>query len=456
MWGRGIAVVVGFGCLILPASASAQGALAFTSLRCDDGGQPPRAAPGAAPGACAAGIFVMNDDGSGARRLTNGSSAGEPAETGDFMPSWSPDGRRIVFARHTQEADHGRILLFTMNADGSDQRRLTTRDTRYFDEKDPAWSPRGDAIAFSMPDPEAGCFHNGTWLVNPDGSGLRMLEPRGHVKFSPTFTPDGRRVLYFGGPGLPGPCKVGQSPSAAEYGIWSVNVDGSDPQRLMLGDIQPAGNGFSIAPDGRRLAVTLSDGSLYTVRTDGSELTRLTTGVARRPVWSGLGNAIFFNGGGATDGVAIYRAPIPPLAPPAPITTPGAGDHEPAWSLAGRATSALPLDELPPVTLLGERLESPPPATSRIPFMVVDRTGIRRVEAAVGLRVKGGCRFAGAGRLGARRACTRPTYTRVKTLAGWRALTKRLPKGRYEVRFRTTDVRGNTTKRPKPRVVKVG
>ncbi len=37
-------------------------------------------------------LYVIGTDGSGLRRLTNG-----PAD--DAMPSWSPDGTRIVFVR---------------------------------------------------------------------------------------------------------------------------------------------------------------------------------------------------------------------------------------------------------------------------------------------------------------------------------------------------------------------
>jgi hypothetical protein len=98
----------------------------------------------------------------------------------------------------------------------------------------------------------------------------------------------------------------------------------------------------------------------------------------------------------------------------------------------------------------------PAPRTSRIPFIVVDRSGIRRVDAAVGLRVKGGCRFLGSDRkLGARRSCSSPRYVRVKSNGGWHKLTDKLPKGKYQVRFRTTDVRGNTVKKPKPRTVRL-
>jgi TolB protein len=70
-------------------------------------------------------IYVVNVDGSGRRRLTEGA-----------RPLWSPDGRRIAFVtrRHGDQEE-----LYVMNADGSGQRRLTHSPTANDDLL--AWSP---------------------------------------------------------------------------------------------------------------------------------------------------------------------------------------------------------------------------------------------------------------------------------------------------------------------------
>ena len=76
------------------------------------------------------GIFVINADGSGERRLT-------PDTTHRYHAhgfGWSPDGRKIVYAsEHTGRGD-----IYVMNADGREKRRLT--HTRQI-ESDPVWSP---------------------------------------------------------------------------------------------------------------------------------------------------------------------------------------------------------------------------------------------------------------------------------------------------------------------------
>jgi TolB protein len=65
---------------------------------------------------------------------------------------WSPDGRRIAFARrsvdeNTFPSNSGDIWV--MNADGTDKMRLTGRTGNVFEDKSPAWSPDSKLIAYS-------------------------------------------------------------------------------------------------------------------------------------------------------------------------------------------------------------------------------------------------------------------------------------------------------------------
>ncbi len=56
----------------------------------------------------------MNPDGSGQTRVTKNL-------TGDFNPTWSPDGRMIAF----QSDRDGNSEIYVMDADGSGQTRIT-------------------------------------------------------------------------------------------------------------------------------------------------------------------------------------------------------------------------------------------------------------------------------------------------------------------------------------------
>jgi dipeptidyl aminopeptidase/acylaminoacyl peptidase len=110
-------------------------------------------------------LYVMNADGSDQRRLTRNSGGG--------IPRWSPDGRRIAFLR--QELPKGGsappapAYVYVMNADGSGPRRLARMAK--FDYSLPSWSTNGRKIVFVSErdgNPEV-------YVVNVDGSGKRNL-----------------------------------------------------------------------------------------------------------------------------------------------------------------------------------------------------------------------------------------------------------------------------------------
>jgi Tol biopolymer transport system component len=75
-------------------------------------------------------VYTMGAGGGDVTRLTF-----EPA-AGDFVPAWSPNGRRIVFA----SSRDGAVDIFTMRADGSNQRNRTNDDDDAFNGA-PDWQP---------------------------------------------------------------------------------------------------------------------------------------------------------------------------------------------------------------------------------------------------------------------------------------------------------------------------
>src|SRR5436189_20818 len=71
---------------------------------------------------------VYVSSGPAEKRITTGG--------GYARPRWSPDGKRLAVLKDSR--------LWTMNADGSGSRRLTTRTAA-----GPSWSPDGKWLAFA-------------------------------------------------------------------------------------------------------------------------------------------------------------------------------------------------------------------------------------------------------------------------------------------------------------------
>lgn len=147
-------------------------------------------------------IHTMNIDGTDVRRLTH--TLGY-----DGGAWWSPDGKKIVYrANHPVDSAEvaqyrsllaqrlvrpSKVELFIMNADGSDQRQITRLGGANFG---PSWSPDGRRIIFSsnFRDPRSGNFD--LYMIDPDGSGLEQITFDSGFDGFPAFSPDGRKLVW--------------------------------------------------------------------------------------------------------------------------------------------------------------------------------------------------------------------------------------------------------------------
>jgi TolB protein len=174
------------------------------------------------------------------RQLTHG---GENAET-----YFSADGKRLIF----QSTRDGRNCdqEFVMNADGSGQHRISDGTGKttcgYFFAYDTkvfyASTGAADSACPRKPDPSKGYVWGldkyDIYTANPDGSGTERLTNYGVYTAEGTLSPDGKTIVF-------------TSLKDGDLDIYTMNVDGTNVRRLTHTIGYDGGPFFS--PDGKRI-----------------------------------------------------------------------------------------------------------------------------------------------------------------------------------------------------------
>ena len=236
-------------------------------------------------------IFVMDADGSNEVRLTTDLAY-------DDQPVWSPDGSTLAFMSDR----NGNFEIYTMPGSGGVPTRLTNN---FAADGFPAWSPDGTKIAFVRGDLRNPSTFE-IFVMNADGTNQVRLTNDVVIDGVPSWSPDGTRIVFMSG---------GSSvfdPNSFE--IYVMNADGGGRTRLTnntIVDGQP-----SYSPDGSKILFASGDAmtpdgiEIFVMNASGTNPVRLTNNSVTDgfPIWSQDGSQIVFARGSisAETGVELF------------------------------------------------------------------------------------------------------------------------------------------------------
>lgn len=193
-----------------------------------------------------AGIHVVNVDGSGRRKVTDGGSD----------PSFFPSGRAIVFSR----SDGGGSHIWSVRLDGTGLRRLTRGP---HNDYDPVVSPNGRRIAFvSDRDRDGRRDRSDIFSMRPNGSRLRVLIDGPRSEEEPDYAPGGRRIAYVRG------AVLGSKILVARANGRGIRLLTPCRNRSRLGCVSHSHPSFS--PNGRQIVVRMGGNRSSSIGVIGS------------------------------------------------------------------------------------------------------------------------------------------------------------------------------------------
>lgn len=224
------------------------------------------------------GIFVMNVDGTGRRRVY---ASGRR----DSYPGWTPDGKRIAFASNAGGGDN----IYVVDLDGTNLRQLTRDAGR---NSYPSWSRNGKEIAFMS-------NRSGKWqifLMKPDGSAQRQITHSTGNDYNPEWSHNGKSLVF-----------ESDRDGNDQDKVYAIDANGRHERRITTSaanDIFPAWS-----PDGKLIAycsVANRRAVIRLIRPDGQD-DRVLVEDGCLPSWSPRGDRLAFERGRGEPGIYIVK-----------------------------------------------------------------------------------------------------------------------------------------------------
>lgn len=146
----------------------------------------------------------------------NGNDSNNIPNIEGWDPTWSPDGKQILFA----SAKNGPVQLFAIKENGKSLHQISNLPA-IRGRSD--WSVLGQIVTYSG-EP----WHRELYIMNADGSDSRRLTPTGGNSQGPSFSPDGKWVTFT--------AYFDKYDDIHGCEIYIIRTDGTDLRRLTDND----------------------------------------------------------------------------------------------------------------------------------------------------------------------------------------------------------------------------
>lgn len=231
-------------------------------------------AGGAQPFSMTPFIWTFGADGKLVSTAINDSTSGKPLSLAMNDISLSLDGKKLLFTVMVQISQSVYLPdIFIANADGTNLKQLTSNlpQGAYM----PQFTPDGSKIVYATI-PSGGCCQQ-IWIMNADGSNPFAVYPTSGGPSSasyPSVTPDGTKIV----------AEVARFIGATAYydGIAIMDLNGSNIMQLTgnVNTICPGDTGYdstpSVTPDGKQIVFSrfcnLSGATIFSMNLDGSNV----------------------------------------------------------------------------------------------------------------------------------------------------------------------------------------
>ena len=229
-------------------------------------------------------LFIASLDGESQQQLTD-----RPLNI-SWQGTVSPDGTKIAYVVEKE----GNSDIHVMNVDGTGNRNITNTNKGYWS---PTWSPDSKRIVVTSRDTEFGNLE--LVELEADGSDKKQLTELGYNTNPVAFTPDGEHLLFGLDPGLGSPV------------LCSIRSDGSDFKTYAEGMILTSTP--MVAPDGTVLFGAINESyqmTVYTVKLGKDEPPQrvVEASFALSPTLSPDGSRFAYVARGENDRMQIFEA----------------------------------------------------------------------------------------------------------------------------------------------------